>query len=98
MIYINKYIIRPTPSFEKELHKIYNYITFKLKEPATAKKFYNQIAKEIYSLQYFPERHSRIPIFKNKKRNIRKLPFNRYAIIYEVHNNTRSSFHFTYIS
>lgn len=98
MIYINKYIIRPAPSFENELEKIYNYIAFKLKEPATAKNFYNQVTKEIYSLQYFPKRYMKIPIYKKRKREIRRLPFNKYAIIYEVDNNTRSSFYFTYIS
>ena len=97
MIYI-KYIIKPSPLFEKELEKIYNYITYNLKEPITAKNFYSDVTKQIYSLQSFPERYMKIPTFKNKKRNIRRLPFNKYAIIYEVDNNTRSSLHSTYIS
>lgn len=98
MTYLNKYIIRPSPAFEKELEKIYNYITFELKEPLTAKKFFNQLSKEIYSLQYFPERYKRIPIYKKPKRNIRKLPFNNYVIIYEVDINARASIYFAYIS
>ena len=98
MIYISKYIIRPTRLFEKELEKIYNYIFFQFKEPVIAKRFYNQITTGIYSLQYFPERYAKIHIHKDTKRNIRKMNFNQYAIIYEVDNNTRSSFYFTYIS
>lgn len=98
MTYTNKYIIQPTPSFEKELENIYNYIVYKLKEPSTAKNFYTQVTVEIYSLQYFPERYMKIPIYKNKKRNLRRLPFNKYAIIYEVDTKTRTSLYSTYIS
>lgn len=36
-----KYSLVQTPSFEKELNEILNYISFKLNEPNTSKKFYN---------------------------------------------------------
>ena len=98
MICINKYIIRPAPSFEKELEKIFNYIAFNLKEPLTAKNFYNQVSKEIYSLQYFPERYMKLPIGINSKRNLRRLPFTKYAIIYEIDNISRPGIYFTYFS
>ena len=98
MIYINKYIIRPSPSFEKELQKIYKHISFKLKEPITANNFYNKVVKEIYSLQHFPERYLKISSYKNKNRNIRRMPINQYIVIYEVDNNTRTSLYFTYFS
>lgn len=94
MIY--KYIIRQTTSFEIELEDIYRYLAFTLKEPNTAEKYLNMIIKRIYSLQYFPERYSRIHNFKN--RILRKMPINNYLVIYEVDNNTRSSFYFTYFS
>lgn len=97
MIYIKRYIINQTPSFEKELESIYKYLAFKLKEPLTAKNFYNKIIKEIYSLQHFPERYMKISSYKNKNRNIRRLPINQYIIIYEVNNNTRTSLHLTYL-
>ena len=32
MIYINKYTIKPSPSFESEFSEIYRHIVFKLKE------------------------------------------------------------------
>jgi len=98
MIYINNYIIKPSPSFEKEFNKIYKHIAFKLKEPITANNFYNKIIKEIHSLQHFPERYMKISSYKNKNKNLRRLIVNQYIIIYEVDNNTRTSFHFTYLS
>lgn len=70
MIYI-KYIIKPSPSFERELEKIYNYIAYNLKEPITAKNFYTDVTTHIYSLRSFPERYMKITTLNNKKRNIR---------------------------
>lgn len=98
MTYNDKYIIRQTSSFEKELEKIYLYITFRLKEPKIAKKIFRKVKKEIYSLQYSPERYTKIFNDKNTNRNIRRMLVNKYLIIYEVDNNTRTSIHFTYIS
>lgn len=98
MIYTERYIINQTPEFEKELEYTYNYLAFKLKEPITAKNFYNKVIKEIYSLQYLPERYVRIFDFRNKERNLRRLLVDNYVIIYEVNKNTRTSFCFTYLS
>ncbi len=98
MIFINKYTIKPSPTFEKELKRIYKHLAFKLKEPVIAQKFYERVIKEIYSLQYFPERYAKISNYKNKTRNLRKLLINNYIIIYEVNKDTRPSFYFTYIS
>ena len=84
MIYIKQFIIKPSPSFEKELEKIFNYITFNLKEPITAKNFYKKVSKEIFSLEYFPERYMKISTLSTKKRNLRRLPFDKFVIIYEV--------------
>lgn len=98
MIYINKYIIKPTSSFENDLQKLYKYIAFNLKEPLTAKKFYSKVIKQIYSLQYYPEKYIKISNCKNKSRNLRRLLIDKYVIIYEVNNSTRTSFYSTYIS
>ena len=97
MVYI-KYTVHLTPSFESELEKIYRYLRFNLNNPSVAQKFYNIIIKKAYSLQQYPERHSKILGFKLENKNLRKLPIKNYIIIYEVDNNTRSSFHPTYIS
>lgn len=92
MVYINKYTIKSTPSFEREFENIYNYIIYTLKEPSTAKNFYTQVTKKIYSLEYFPERYTKISTFKNKWGNIRRLTFDKYAIIYDVDNTTHQVF------
>lgn len=98
MTYIKQYIINQTPPFENELEFIYRYLAFKLNEPTTANKFYRKAIKEIYSLRYLPERYIRIYDFTNKGRNLRRLLFDNYVIIYEVDNNTRTSLYFTYFS
>lgn len=93
--FAKKYLVIQTPSFEKELNQILNYIAFKLNEPITSKKFYNDLLTKIYSLQYFPERYTKIN-YKNKV--LRKLPIHKYIVIYEVDNYTRASFYSTYLS
>lgn len=93
---MNKYNIIQTYSFEYELDFIYNYIRFNLKEPITAVRFYDKVISKILSLQYFPERCSRIHFYKNN--NIRRLLVNDYIIIYEVHIDTRTNFYSTYFS
>lgn len=90
-----KYSLIQTPSFEKELNEILNYISFKLNEPITSKNFYYNLLTKIYSLQYFPERYTKIN-YKNKV--LRKLPIHKYIVIYEVDTNTRTSFYSTYFS
>lgn len=89
-----KYKIIPTPSYKQELALVYNYIYFKLKNPITAKRLYNNVKSKILSLQYFPERCSRIPIYKNN--NVRKILVNDYIIIYQVNTDTRTDFYSTY--
>ena len=93
--YVDKYTVIHTPIFESELKYIVNYISFKLLEPNTAKKFYINVKLKIHTLQYFPERHVKIDL---NNRVLRKLPINKYIVIYEVDNNTRTSLSLTYIS
>lgn len=96
MIYIKKYIVKLTPSFEEDFRKIYEYLAFVLQEPSIAQNFYTRIKKEIFSLQYFPERYSKLFNYNNQKRNLRKFPINNYIILYEVNHDTRTSFYLTY--
>lgn len=96
MIYIKKYTVKLTPSFEKDFKKIYEYLAYVLQEPIAAKNFYNRVKKEIFSLQYFPERYAKLCNYINQKRNIRKFPIHNYIILYEVNHNTRTSFYLTY--
>ena len=93
--YAENYTVIYTSSFEEELDYTVKYIAFKLKEPNIANQFYHIIKSKTNSLHYFPERHVKI-IFKNKI--YRKLLINKYIVIYEVDNNTRTSLYFTYFS
>lgn len=97
MIY-HKYYIRPTTTFKEELGDIIYYIKQKLKEPSIAKKFYKSVINEIKSLEILPERNKKINEIYDKTRNLRKASVKNYIIIYEISNNTRTSFYSTYFS
>ena len=70
---MNKYNIKTTKAFEEELLDIYSYIVDYLQEPKIANEKYKKIRNKILSLQYLPERYSRIFKSKFKNRNLRKL-------------------------
>ena len=57
---MNKYNIKTTKAFEEELLDIYSYIVDYLQEPKIANEKYKKIRNKILSLQYLPERYSRI--------------------------------------
>lgn len=86
---ILKYTINLTPTFAKELDKIYKYMVYNLKIPNTANKFNKKIKKSIFSLTCFPERFSKILISNNN--NLRKLIVDNYIIIYEIDSKKRTS-------
>lgn len=89
--------IHPTATFKNELEDIIYYIKNKLKEPHLGDNFYKTVISEISSLDYMPERYMKI-LNKNRKRNLRRLPIDKYVVIYEVDNNTRSSLYLTHLS
>ena len=68
---MNKYNIKTTKAFEEELLDIYSYIVDYLQEPKIANEKYKKIRNKILSLQYLPERYSRIFILHifNKYQN-----------------------------
>lgn len=86
------YKIITTSNFEIEFQKIYNYISFNLKEPLVARKFYSKIISSITSLNYFPERYPKFSDFKNHNSNIRKIIVNNYIIIYQIKNDSHKIF------
>jgi len=86
---ILKYSINITPTFQKELDEIYNYMVFNLKALNIANKFNKKVKKSIFSLKYFPERFSKILI--SNKNNLRKLIVDNYIIIYEINSKKRTS-------
>ena len=87
-----KYKIIWLNSFKYELSHIYNYLSRTLKEPSLANKFHNEVFKFISTLSYFPERYQKI--FPDK--NIRRIPIDKYVILYTVNHNTRANFYLTY--
>lgn len=90
----NRYKIIWLNSFKNELSHIYNYLSNKLKEPSIANKFHSKVFKTLSTLSYFPER---FPLL-NHKNTIRKIPIDKYVILYTVNHNTRSSLYFTHLS
>lgn len=84
------YLIITMPQFEEELCKIYFYLYFSLYSPQTADNLISKVYQEISKLDLFPERYSKISITNNPKfKNLRKLPIDKYVIIYEVDNFLR---------
>ena len=98
MIYINKYKIIWSPKANKDLQNIYKYIAYHLKENATANNVIKEIMNSISCLNYSPERYLKISNYTDKMRNLRRLPINKYIVIYEINNNTRTSLYLTYLS
>ena len=49
------------------------------------RKVYAEVRNTVSSLSIFPERYSKINNNFNTK-NVRKLPINKYVVIYEVNN------------
>lgn len=84
-----KYSINITPTFQKELDEIYNYMVYNLNVLNVANKFNKKVKKSIFSLTYFPERFSKILI--SNKNNLRKLIVNNYILIYEINSDKRTS-------
>lgn len=95
---MNKYKITWSPHTKEELNKIYSYISYYLQEPNIANNLLKKILCSISSLEYFPERYLKIYNYKSKSKNLHRLLVNKYIIIYEVNNSTRTSFYSTYIS
>ena len=95
IFYTDSYNVIYSSSFIEELDYAVKYIALKLKEPDTAKNFYYVVKSKTDSLHYFPERYVKISV---KNRTLRKLPINKYIVIYEVDNDSRTSLYSTYFS
>ena len=83
---MDKYKIISFPSFERELTRVYEYIKYLSGSKKIADKFQYTIKDYISKLDLFPERYARILISEKQKRNLRKIPIKKYAVIYEVDN------------
>lgn len=85
----NNFHVIWSPAFYKEFMNICNYLSYSLKNPIISKKFYFKVVKRLSSLQYYPERFSKIHIFNKHNKNIRKLLIENYIIIFDVNHFIR---------
>ena len=80
---MKEYSVILQPQFFEELEVILYF--FQNRYP-TKRKVYAEVRNTVSSLSIFPERYSKINDKFNTK-NVRKLPINKYVVIYEVNND-----------
>lgn len=79
---MKEYKVNVTTQFKEELK---NALYFFPHSYNTRRKLHHEIRNTVASLSIFPERYSKIN--KNLRiENIRRLPINKYVVIYEVDN------------
>lgn len=79
---MKEYRIILQPQFLEDLETILYFLT---STKLARRKLYTEVKNTVLNLSIFPERYNKI----NKKfrtENIRKLPINKYVVIYEVDN------------
>ena len=81
---MKEYRIILEPQFKEELNSIlYLFPHFNI----TRKKLHTEIRNTVLSLEIFPERYNKIVETQNiKEENIRKLPINKFIVVYQVDN------------
>ena len=80
---MKEYSIILQPQFFEELEVILYFFQDRY---TTKRKIYAEVRNTVSSLSIFPERYSKINDKINTK-NVRKLPINKYVVIYEVNND-----------
>ena len=85
--YMTNYSVITTNTFEMELETTIHYINSILKEPIIAKNLYSKIISSISNLNYFPERYSKVFYYKDKTKNVHKLPIDNFIILYKVNQS-----------
>ena len=81
---MKEYRIILEPQFKEELNSILYLFPH---SNLTRKKLHTEIRNTVLSLEIFPERYGQIDEYENlRTENIRKLPINKYVVIYEVDN------------
>ena len=79
---MKEYRIILEPQFQEELDSILYFCSY---SNITRKKLYAEIRNTVLSLEIFPERYHKIEETRNiKEENIRKLPINKFVVIYQV--------------
>ena len=79
---MKEYKVNLTTQFKEELKKSLYFFPHSYN---TKRKLHHDIRNTVASLSIFPERYSKINKNFNTK-NVRKLPINKYVVIYEVNN------------
>lgn len=79
---MKEYSVILQPQFFEELDVI---LYFFQDSHMSKRKIYTEVRNTVSSLSIFPERYSKINDKFNTK-NVRKLPINKYVVIYEVDN------------
>lgn len=92
MILNKQFDVYPTRIYKQELSDIIHYLKYELKESLIAKEFYDLVINRTLTLSFMPERYTRISIFNNVSRNLRKMHIGNYVVIYEVNNDLKKVF------
>lgn len=81
---MKEYRIILQPQFLEELETILYFFT---NTKLTRRKLYMEVKNMVLNLSIFPERYGKInESEKFRSDNIRKLPINKYVVVYEVDN------------
>lgn len=81
---MKEYRIILEPQFKEELNSILYLFPH---SNITRKKLHTEIRNTVLSLEFLPERYGKINKYEKLRiENIRKLPINKYVVIYEVDN------------
>lgn len=81
---MKEYRIILEPQFQEELNSILYLFPY---SKMTRKKLHAEIKNTVLSLEIFPERYHEIGETKNiQEENIRKLPINKFIVVYQVDN------------
>lgn len=93
---LKKYKIFWSPKFLLEFQNLIYCTNSKVTKYSVCSYIQNDLINLISSLKLFPERYPQITNFKYKDRNIRKIVYTNYIIIYEVCIDIRQSLYSTY--
>ena len=75
-------------SFKDELSHIYHYLSKELNEPYIVNKFHRKVFNSLSYLSYYPEIYQKI----NHNKNIRRIPIDKYVILYTIDNHKKRVF------
>ncbi|MCL2859749.1 MAG: type II toxin-antitoxin system RelE/ParE family toxin [Oscillospiraceae bacterium] len=78
------YEIEFTEEYDKELDKIYNYISKNLCAEDSAKKLLIKTEQKIINLKYSPKIYVEIKKYEGTKRRYRRLVVDNYVILYTI--------------